>query len=233
MLHKADTRGLSNFGWLNSYHSFSFGRYFDPKRVQFGALRVLNDDTIAPGTGFGTHPHDNMEIITIPLAGALEHKDSMGHKSVIETGDVQVMTAGTGIEHSEYNHSKAEYGHFLQLWIFPRERDLTPRYDQKKFDFNKLNNQFLTLVNPDHEGGLFIHQDAWISMIELEAGKEATYKLHKESNGVYAFVIEGKITINDHLLEKRDALGIYETTSFTMHATETGKVLLIEVPMEE
>jgi len=231
--HAADTRGHADHGWLNAHHSFSFAGYYDPERVHFGALRVLNDDIVAGGMGFGTHPHDNMEIITIPLEGALEHKDSMGHTGVIQPGEVQVMSAGTGIRHSEYNHYPDKNINLLQIWIFPNKKNVQPQYGQEKFDVNDRKNNWQLLVSPfeTNDAGLKIHQNAWISRTELEKGGVITYHLHNDKNGVYVFVIDGMITTEDKKLNKRDALGISETTSVQMIADERSDVLILEVPM--
>ena len=232
-LHPALERGHANHGWLDTWHNFSFADYFNPVREQFGALRVLNDDTILGGTGFGEHPHNNMEIITIPLAGQLEHRDSMGHIQVISPGEVQVMSAGTGIRHSEYNHSKDKPTNFLQIWIYTRTRDVTPRYDQKAFDFNLRNNAFQRLVTPDdqvEEGTLWIHQDAWITITRLQTGKSLEYFLHSNGDRVFAFVIEGKVNISGQEAGKRDAIGISETASFGIESKSDCELLIIEVP---
>jgi redox-sensitive bicupin YhaK (pirin superfamily) len=231
ILHKANTRGSANHGWLKTNHTFSFASYYDPERMHFGKFRVLNDDIIKGGYGFGTHPHDNMEIITIPLEGAIEHKDSMNHISVIREGDVQVMSAGTGVTHSEYNHSKSEEAKLLQLWIFPRNSGLTPRYDQVTFNKEEYKNTIKTIVNPDHEGGLFIHQDAWLSLSKPESGKELGYKIKKEGNGLYIFVIEGEIEIGEQKLSKRDGLGIWNTEEITFKASTDSYILFVDVPM--
>jgi redox-sensitive bicupin YhaK (pirin superfamily) len=229
-LHKADSRGVANFGWLDSKHSFSFGHYYNPDRIQFGALRVLNDDIVEPGYGFGTHPHDNMEIISIPLSGTLAHKDSTGNERTIQTGEVQIMSAGTGLTHSEYNHSKKERVNFLQVWILPKKRDITPRYDQRFFDYKK--NGFTTVVAPDHDDALWINQDAWFSIGNVQAGETLDYEFKREGNGVFAFVIEGSIQIGEDVLTQRDAIGIEDVTNFTISSTSDSKLLIIEVPMK-
>lgn len=229
--HAAQSRGHADHGWLNSYHTFSFAHYYDPERVHFGALRVLNDDAVSPGMGFGTHPHDNMEIVSIPLAGALEHKDSMGNGSVIRTGDVQVMSAGTGITHSEFNHSKQEQVKFLQIWVFPNERNVTPRYDQKTFDFAQQTGQWQTLVSPLQDGSMTIHQDAYFRMAQLTEGQQLDYTLSKAGYGVYFFVIEGTAKVGEQALATRDGLGVYDTDKVTVQATSAARVLAIEVPM--
>lgn len=231
VLHKSNTRGQANFGWLNSRHTFSFGQYFNPERVQFGLLRVLNDDIVIGGAGFPTHPHSNMEIVSIPLAGALAHKDSTGTEKVIETGEVQIMSAGSGLTHSEYNASRENEVNFLQIWVFPKEKDITPRYDQKRFSPAERKNQIQTVVAPDNDNALWINQDAWFSLIDLEPGKSLQYDLHQSENGVYAFVIDGAVQIQEENLEKRDALGIWESDAVSISSTGESRILLIEVPM--
>ena len=232
IFYPANERGTSDHGWLKANFSFSFASYYNPDKVHFGALRVLNDDIIAAGMGFGTHPHDNMEIITIPLQGALEHKDSMGNIGVIHAGEVQVMSAGTGVEHSEYNHSKTEAANTLQIWLFPKERNIEPRYDQRNFTDVFKTNEFTTLVTGDKNvDALWINQDATFSIGEFEAGKTATYDVKIAGNGVYAFVLDGSAKINDQLLNKKDALGVYDTSSITIDTQANTRILLIEVPM--
>ena len=232
VLHKADTRGHADHGWLNAYHSFSFGSYHDPSRVHFGVLRVLNDDTVAGGMGFGTHPHDNMEIITIPLSGQIEHKDSMGNSGVITRGEVQVMSAGSGIQHSEKNKSTKELLKLLQIWVFPDTKNVDPRYDQKAFDLDAAKNKFLTIVSPmgDSEG-LNIHQHAWFQLGKLDKDTSISYDLKDKENGVYAFVIDGDVTINGEKLERRDGLGISEASSLDIKADSEAEVLLMEIPL--
>ena len=233
ILHKATTRGQANHGWLNANHSFSFANYYDPSRIQFGALRVLNDDTVAPGMGFGRHPHDNMEIITIPLEGALEHQDSMGHKEVIQSGDIQVMSAGTGVTHSEYNASKDKMVKLLQIWVFPDKQNVAPRYGQVSFKKEDRINKLQQIVSPGPtEDGMWIHQDAWFHLGSLQKGFETEYQLKKAEHGVYAFVIEGDVTINGVSLNKRDALGITDTDLLSIVADSDAELLLIEVPMK-
>jgi hypothetical protein len=234
-LHPASERGHANHGWLDSYHSFSFATYFNPAREKFGCLRVLNDDTVAGGTGFDLHPHNNMEIVSIILDGALEHRDSMGNVQVIRSGEVQVMSAGTGIYHAEYNHSETKPVKFFQLWIFPREKGLKPRYDQLLFTDQEKQDQLLTLVTPDsnqQENALWIHQDAYISTIILKKESEFTYQIRIPGNGVFVFVIAGKVSINENTLAARDAIGISETESVQVQATDNSRVLFIEVPMQ-
>lgn len=234
ILHKADARGGADHGWLKAKHSFSFASYqdTDPARIHFGALRVLNDDTIAPGMGFGRHPHDNMEIITIPLEGALAHQDSMGHKEVLHSGEVQVMSAGTGLYHSEYNASETDYLKLLQIWVFTRKNGVTPRYGQAHFDKVDRINKLQPIVTPGPtESGLWIHQDAWFHLGSLQKDFKSDYSFKKSGNGVYAFVIEGSVTINGQELNKRDALGVRDTDSLSIEAQADTELLLIEVPM--
>lgn len=232
--HAADTRGHADHGWLNAHHSFSFAGYYDPSRIHFGALRVLNDDIVAGGMGFGTHPHDNMEIITIPLSGALAHKDSMGHAQAIQPGEVQVMSAGTGVQHSEYNHNRNEEVNLLQIWIFPNKKNVQPRYDQRAFDDAARKNVLQTLVSPmgTDDEGLKINQDAWIYRTSLDAGKSLAHKLHNENNGLYVFLIDGNISTEGQELAKRDAVGITDTAEVLINATTNSDVLLLEVPMQ-
>ena len=232
VLHKADTRGYANHGWLLARHTFSFANYFDPTRMQFGALRVLNDDQIAGGRGFGSHPHENMEIITIPLEGDLEHKDSMGNGTVIKEGDVQVMSAGTGIIHSEYNKNEDKAVKLFQIWVFPNKEDVKPRYDQISIADLKKKNQFYQILSPNPDDqGVWIHQDAWFHLGDFEAGKQDTYTIKKPGNGVYAFVVEGDVTINDQPLNKRDGFGLMDIDKLTLTADTDARVLLMEVPM--
>jgi hypothetical protein len=232
--HKADTRGHANLNWLNSYHTFSFSNYYDPDRMNFGAIRVLNDDTVTKGMGFGTHSHENMEIISIPLSGDLEHKDSMGNSTIIKSGDIQVMSAGSGIKHSEYNHSKDSVVKFLQIWVIPNQKNVTPRYDQMTLNpidsKNKL--QQILSPNPDDEG-VWIHQDAWFHLGSFDNNFETTYTVKKEGNGVYFFVINGSFTVNDQTLDTRDGLGIWDVNQFEIKSnSEESKVLIMEVPMK-
>ena len=233
VLHKANTRGHANHGWLDSHHTFSFGGYHDPQRVHFGVLRVLNDDRVAGGKGFSTHRHDNMEIISIPIEGDLEHKDSMGNVTVIKNGDIQVMSAGTGISHSEYNKNQEQEVKFLQIWIFPDQKNVTPRYDQITIDASKMKNRLLQILSPNPEDdGVWIHQKAWFHMGNFDAGSSATYNLHERSNGVYAFIIEGTATINGQSLESRDGLGLWDIDQIEIVADSDSKILLMEVPMQ-
>ena len=233
LIHKAATRGHADHGWLRTNHTFSFADYYNPERVHFGALRVLNDDYIAGGMGFGTHPHDNMEIITIPLEGDLEHKDSMGNGTVIKHGDVQVMSAGTGITHSEYNHNKTKPVQLLQIWVFPNKRNVTPRYDQITLDVNERRNKLQQILSPNSDDeGVWIHQDAWFHIGRFDKNFETTYNWKKQGNGVYVFVIKGDITVNGTALNERDGSGIWNTDTMTIQANSANAELLImEVPM--
>lgn len=233
LIHKAATRGHADHGWLRTNHTFSFADYYNPERVHFGALRVLNDDYIAGGMGFGTHPHDNMEIITIPLEGDLEHKDSMGNGTVIKHGDVQVMSAGTGITHSEYNHNKTKPVQLLQIWVFPNKRNVTPRYGQITLDVNQRHNKLQQILSPNSDDeGVWIHQDAWFHIGRFDQNFETTYTWKKQGNGVYVFVIKGDITVNGTALNERDGSGIWNTDTMTIQANSANAELLImEVPM--
>ena len=234
ILHKASSRGHADHGWLNAYHSFSFASWYNPERIQFGMLRVLNDDTVAAGMGFGTHPHDNMEIITIPLEGDLAHKDSMGNSSTIKTGDVQVMSAGTGIQHSEFNPNADLQTKLFQIWLFPKYRNVEPRYQQITLDVAKQKNSFAQILspNPDDEG-VWIHQDAWFYLSDFEANFSKTLALQKEDNGFYMMNIEGEIEVNGEKLEKRDAIGIWETNEIEIKANSDSRFLIMEIPMEQ
>ena len=232
ILHKASSRGHAQHGWLDSYHSFSFADYHHPDRMNFGALRVLNDDCVAPGNGFGTHPHSNMEIISIPLAGDLEHKDSMGNVAIIREGDVQALSAGTGIHHSEYNKNKDQEVRFLQIWIFPKLKQVAPRYDQVSLTYIEKKNQFYQILSPNPaDQGVWIHQDAWFHLGKFQNGTGDTYRLKQVGNGVYAFVLEGSIVLGGQVLDKRDGFGLWDADSFEMTAITDSKVLLMEVPM--
>ena len=231
--HKADSRGHANHGWLDSYHTFSFAGYHDPERIHFGALRVLNDDTVAGGMGFGTHPHENMEIISIPTNGDLEHVDNMGNRQVIRQGDVQVMSAGTGIQHGEKNKNADTPVKFFQIWVYPNQKNVTPRYDQKSFVETDKHNKLLTVVSPigTNDGGVQIHQDAWFSLGKLDRGFATSYLVKKKDNGVYAFVIEGDVTINGEKLNRRDGLAITEAAVLDIKADSNAELLLMEIPV--
>lgn len=233
VLHKADTRGHANHGWLDAYHSFSFANYFDPQRTHFGVLRVLNDDTVDAGQGFGLHPHDNMEIITIPLEGSLEHKDSMGNHGVIKRGEIQVMSAGTGIRHSEFNGSKTDRVKLLQIWVIPNKKNVTPRYDQITYDESLSHNQFQQIISPtQNDEGSWIHQDAWFNLGTLDNGTEITYNVKRKGNGVYVFVVNGDVTVNGQQLNKRDGLGVTNVETLNIKAdSDNAEVLLMDVPM--
>lgn len=233
VLHKAEIRGHANHGWLDSWHTFSFAGYYNPERIHFGALRVLNDDTVEAGQGFGTHPHDNMEIISIPLEGDLEHKDSMGNVAVIKHGDIQVMSAGTGILHSEYNKNNDRRVKFLQIWVFPDKKNVTPRYGQLTLKPEDRHNRMQQIVSPDPAGeGLWIHQQAWFHIGKFEQGMETVYPLKAPGNGVYAFVIEGGFRIGDQLLERRDGFGTWDAGEVKISSLAgNSELLLMEVPM--
>lgn len=231
IFHAADRRGHVSLGWLDSHHSFSFGNYYDPEKIHFGMLRVLNDDVITGGSGFGTHGHNNMEIVSIPLNGALEHKDSTGTQAVINENDVQIMRAGTGIQHSEYNHYKDRSTNFLQIWVIPKKRNIEPGYDQKTFRAEDRINRFQTVVAPNDANAVWINQDAWFSLGRLTEGFSTAYEPKKDGNGVYAFVIDGSVTINDQTLFKRDALGIWDLSELNIKADTNAELLLIDVPM--
>ena len=231
-VHRADTRGHANHGWLDTSHTFSFAGYHNPERMNFGMLRVLNDDFVDGGMGFGSHPHDNMEIISIPLSGSLEHKDNMGTTAVIKTDDVQIMSAGTGVVHSEYNHSKNDKVNFLQIWVFPKERNIEPHYDQKTFKPEDRVNKIQMVVSPDKSNGaLWINQDAYFNLATLKSGFETSYSLNNTKHGVYAFVIEGDVEIGGEKLAKRDGAGFWEVDKLDIKASSDAELLLMEVPM--
>lgn len=233
ILHKAATRGNANHGWLHSKHTFSFANYYDPERIHFGALRVLNDDTVEAGMGFGKHPHDNMEIISIPLEGDLEHKDSMGNVAVIKHGDIQVMSAGTGIFHSEYNKNNDKRVKFLQIWVFPNKKNVKPRYDQITLNVDDRHNTFQQILSPDKEdAGVWIYQDAWFHLGKFDKGITKEYRLKKSGNGVYVFILNGEVAVNGVNLAERDGMGITDIERLTVTAiSQDAEVLLMEVPM--
>ena len=232
ILHKADTRGHANHGWLNSYHTFSFAGYHEPTRIHFGALRVLNDDTVAASMGFGKHSHDNMEIVSIPLVGDLEHQDSTGRHEIIKQGDIQIMSGGSGISHSEKNANQDKEVKFLQIWVLPKEKNITPRYEQKSFPLADRKNKLQTVVAPDDENAVWINQDAWFTLGSFDKDAAASYQLHNTQSGVYAFVIKGSISLNGVELEERDGLGITDITEIEIKATSDTEVLLMEIPMQ-
>ncbi len=232
VLHKSDSRGHAQHGWLDSRHSFSFAGYYNPERMHFGVLRVLNDDTVAPGMGFGTHPHENMEIVSIPLEGALEHSDSMGNIAVIKKGDIQVMSAGTGIQHSEYNHSRDKEVKFLQIWIFPNRKNVQPRYDQLTLNADDRRNKLQQVLSPSPDDeGVWIHQDAWFFLGNPDKGITLNYQLKKKGNGVYIFLLSGELIINDQQVEARDGFGIWDVDQLELKAMADSELLLMEVPM--
>ena len=233
VLHKANTRGHANHGWLDSHHTFSFANYYNPERMNFGVLRVLNDDVVDSGRGFGKHPHDNMEIISIPLEGDLEHQDSMGNKAIIKAGDVQVMSAGTGIYHSEMNRNRDKAVKFLQIWMFPNKRNVTPRYDQITLQATDLKNEFYQVLSPNKEDeGVWVYQNAWFHIGQFDKDKSTTYHIKASGNGVYAFVLEGDVTIAGQPLGKRDGFGVWDTDEITVKAdSDNAKILLMDVPM--
>jgi redox-sensitive bicupin YhaK (pirin superfamily) len=233
VLHKSETRGDANHGWLHSRHTFSFADYYDPERVHFGMLRVLNDDIVEAGMGFSTHPHDNMEIISIPLEGDLEHKDSMGNVSVIKHGDVQVMSAGSGITHSEYNRNKDRRVKFLQIWVFPNRKNVKPRYDQITLNIADRHNKFQQILSPDpDDAGVWIYQNAWFHLGQFDKGFSSDYKVKASGNGVYTFVLSGDVTINNQELNPRDGFGIWDTDKLSVKADSDAEFLMMEVPMK-
>lgn len=233
VLHKADTRGGADHGWLKSYHTFSFANYYNPERIQFGALRVLNDDQIDGSTGFGEHPHDNMEIISIALEGALQHEDSMGNVAVISPGEIQVMSAGTGVYHKEFNHEADKKAKFLQIWVFPNKRNVTPRYDQQRYDVESHNNELVQILSPNEgDAGAWIYQDAWFHIAKFDQDTVLKHNLHLKGNGVYAFVLKGSVVVNGQELAERDGLGLWDTDAITIAASSGAELLLMEVPMQ-
>ena len=232
IIHKSEDRGHAQHGWLDTYHSFSFANYHDPAKVHFGVLRVLNDDTIEGGMGFGMHPHDNMEIITIPIFGGVHHKDSMGNSGIINTGDVQVMSAGAGIFHSEYNKNPDTDVNFLQIWVLTNKKNVEPRYDQISIKNLEKENTFYQILSPNADDqGVWIYQDAWFHLGKFKEGVSETYHFKKESNGIYIFLLEGEIDVDGQTLGKRDGYGIWDADKVTVKATKDSRILLMEVPM--
>jgi len=233
VIHKADSRGKADHGWLVSNHTFSFANYYNPERMHFGVLRVLNDDKVEAGRGFGTHPHDNMEIISIPLEGDLEHKDNMGNTTVIKSGDIQIMSAGTGIMHSEFNKNSDQAVKFLQIWVYPNKRNVTPRYDQITLDKTKSQNKFQQILSPNADDeGVWIHQDAWFHLGNFGNNTEINYQIKKKGNGVYAFILKGSVEIEGQKLEQRDGFGVWDISDLNIKTTEEEtEILLMEVPM--
>lgn len=231
-VHESGSRGTADLGWLYSRHTFSFADYHNPQRMGFGKLRVINDDIVHPSKGFGTHPHENMEIISIPLRGSLRHKDSIGNEHTIEAGEVQIMSAGTGIQHSEYNNSDSDDVNFLQIWVLPKKLGIEPRYDQKKFNADQRQNRFQLVVSPD-EGNesITINQDAYFSLVDLDGSNSINYQMHEQNHGVYLFVISGSVTLGNTVLEQRDGAEISGTENITIAANVSAQVLLIEVPL--
>ncbi len=232
VIHKADTRGYADHGWLKTNHTFSFGQYYEPERTNFGVLRVLNDDLVEAGYGFGTHPHENMEIVSVVLEGELAHKDSEGNEEVIRPGEIQVMSAGTGVRHSEYNHSKTEHVSFLQIWIVPDKNGHEPRYAQKAFESADRKNKVQTVISPNKEnGGLWLNQKAWFSLADLDGGESVSYSLKQSGNGMYLFLLEGDVEFGGETLSNRDGIGVWEFDSIEIEAKSDTKLLLIEIPM--
>jgi len=233
IFHKSGSRGHADHGWLNAYHSFSFAGYHNPEKMNFGVLRVLNDDTVSGGMGFSAHPHRDMEIITIPLEGDLKHGDNMGNEGIISNGEIQLMSAGTGVIHSEKNANHNKEVKLLQIWVFPRELNVTPRYDQISIKNKEKKNDFQQILSPNADDeGVWIHQDAWFSLAKFDKDFSKEYKLHKDGNGVYVFVINGSAKIGNQVLEKRDGFGTWDTDSFVLEASEDSKILLMEIPMQ-
>ncbi len=231
-IHKSEDRGYANHGWLKAYHSFSFASWYNPKKLQFGALRVLNDDTVAPKMGFGTHPHENMEIITIPLSGAIKHEDSMGNKGIISAGEIQVMSAGSGVHHSEVNASLTDELKLFQIWIFPNKQNVVPRYDQRKIDLLSTPNEWVQLVSDsENDDGTWIHQKAWIKMGKFEQDKELKLQVKDSKNGIYLLVVNGQITINNEILNNRDAIAISEFENIIFKTNTESELLFLEIPM--
>ena len=232
LFHPASGRGHANHGWLNAHHSFSFANWYDPQKIHFGMLRVLNDDEIAAGMGFGTHPHDNMEIVTIPLEGMVMHKDSMGNSGIIKAGDVQVMSAGTGVHHSEFNGSKTDLLRLLQIWVFPKVDNVTPRYEQVSYEELAKQNEFQVLVSPKDEGGaVWVHQDCFFNIGRFDTGQSLNYTIKKPGNGAYVFLIDGEAQVAGQALQRRDVVGVTEAADFAIETSQASRILIIEVPM--
>ena len=233
VLHKADTRGVANHGWLSSHHTFSFANYYNPERMGFGTLRVINDDIVAPARGFGTHPHENMEIISVPLSGCLRHKDTMGNEHVIKAGEVQAMSAGTGLQHSEYNHSQNEAVNFLQIWVYPKRKNIKPNYSQKEFLEENRMNKIQLVVSPDgRDNTVEINQDAFFSRTQIGVGNELTYSKYLKDNGVYFLILEGDIEVNVKSLSTKDGLGVMDADDLKLVAKSKSEVLIMEVPLK-
>ena len=232
VIHKANTRGYADHGWLKANHSFSFANYYNPDRMNFGVIRVLNDDSIAPERGFGTHPHDNMEIITIPLEGDLKHQDNMGNGTVIKNGDIQVMSAGTGITHSEFNANNDSHCKLLQIWLFPNKKNVTPRYDQISISTLSKKNKLYQILSPNkNDQGVWIHQNAWFHIGKYDSKSKDEYSLNDKENGIYLFVIDGEININDQRLSKRDGMGLWNLSQINFEAKANSRLLVMEVPL--
>ncbi len=233
VLHKADTRGVANHGWLSSHHTFSFANYYNPERMGFGTLRVINDDIVAPSRGFGTHPHENMEIISVPLSGCLRHKDTMGNEHVIKADEVQAMSAGTGLQHSEYNHSQNEAVNFLQIWVYPKRKNIKPNYSQKEFLEESRKNKIQLVVSPDgRDNTVEINQDAFFSRTQIGVGNELTYSKYLKDNGVYFLILEGDIEVNGKSLSTKDGLGVMDADDLKLVAKSKAEVLIMEVPLK-
>jgi len=234
IIHKSDSRGFVDHGWLKARHSFSFADYYNPEKMNFGLLRVLNDDIVEPGMGFGTHPHKNMEIVTIPLKGKLEHRDSTGHTQIIKFNDIQNISAGSGVYHSEFNASDTEIVNLLQIWVLPKVQNIKPRYDQLTLNPEDRLNKIQTFVSPvKSQGKLWINQDAYFSLCDLEKNQNIDYKFQKKGNGVYVFLIEGEIQLANEILTGRDAIGIWDIKEISVVANINSQLLFIEIPMKE
>ena len=232
IFHRSDSRGIADHGWLHSRHTFSFANYYNPDRMSFGKLRVLNDDIVEPSMGFGTHPHDNMEIVSIPISGSLRHEDSMGNQHIIEPGEVQIMSAGSGVTHSEYNNSDVDQVNFLQIWVIPKKLDIKPRYEQKCFDVEKKRNQFQIVVSPDGEKeSISINQDVYFTLVDLDKDCSISYQIRNSDNGVYIFMISGSVMLGDQYLDERDGVEVSNTLCVTLLARTNTQLLFIETPI--